>query len=104
MAVQSRFWLALGIAAGLSGCTVGPDYQFPEVAIPAMFGSSLREAVSQNTAPQSDAVRWWQTLHDPELNRLVERAIACNPDIEIALTRMQAVRTQQIVVIGAALP
>jgi NodT family efflux transporter outer membrane factor (OMF) lipoprotein len=103
MAVLSR-WVALGVAVGLCGCTVGPDYQFPEVAIPTVFGSPGREVVSQDTAPQPDAVRWWQTLHDPELTRLVDRAIACNPDIEIALTRMQAVRTQQIVVIGAALP
>ncbi len=104
MAIPSRFWLAFGVAAGLCGCTVGPDYQFPEVAVPTLFGSASREIVSQETAPQPDPVRWWQTLHDPELTSLVERAIACNPDIEIALTRMQAARTQQIVVIGAALP
>jgi NodT family efflux transporter outer membrane factor (OMF) lipoprotein len=104
MAAQRRFWLACGVAAGLCGCTVGPDYQFPEVAVPALFGSASREVVSQDTAPQPEAIRWWQTLHDPELTSLVERAIACNLDIEIALTRMQAVRTQQIVVVGAALP
>src|SRR5271166_168996 len=104
MAVQRRLWLAVGVAAGLCGCTVGPDYQFPKVAVPALFGSAAREAVSQETAPQPEPVRWWQTLHDPELTFLVERAIACNPDIEIALTRMQAVRTQQIVVVGSALP
>ncbi len=104
MAVHRRLWLAFGAAAGLCGCTVGPDYQFPDISVPAVFGSSSRKVVSQVTVPQPDAVRWWQTLHDPELNRLVERAIACNPDIEIALTRVQALRTQQIVVLGSALP
>jgi NodT family efflux transporter outer membrane factor (OMF) lipoprotein len=104
MAVQGKILLALGVAAGVCGCAVGPDYQPPEVAIPAVFGAPPRQIVSQDAAPDPDAVRWWQTLHDPVLNRLVQRAIECNPDIEIALTRVQAVRTQQIVVIGSALP
>ena len=104
MAVQCRLWLAMCFAAGLCGCTVGPDYQFPEVAVPALFGSASRELVTQETAPQPEPVLWWQTLHDPVITRLVEQAIACNLDIEIALTRMQAVRTQQIVVVGTALP
>jgi NodT family efflux transporter outer membrane factor (OMF) lipoprotein len=104
MAVQRRFLLALSAAAGLCGCSVGPNYQLPEVSVPVLFGSAQRQVVSQDTLPEPDTLRWWQTLHDPELNRLVERAVACNPDLEIALTRMQAVRTQQIVVAGNALP
>jgi NodT family efflux transporter outer membrane factor (OMF) lipoprotein len=104
MAVRRKILLALGLAAGVCGCTVGPDYQPPEIAVPALFGGQPRQTVSQEQAPDPGVIRWWQTLHDPELNRLVERAVACNPDIEIALTRMQAVRTQQIVVIGSALP
>jgi NodT family efflux transporter outer membrane factor (OMF) lipoprotein len=104
MMTKRGLWLAAGVAASLSCCAVGPDYQVPEVLIPVHFGSSWRTAVSQDMLPQSDCVRWWQTLHDPELNRLVELAIAGNPDIEIALTRVQAARTQQIVVLGEALP
>jgi outer membrane protein TolC len=49
-------------------------------------------------------VRWWQVLHDPQLNWLIEQAIARNPDIEIALTRVQEARLQQNVVLGAMLP
>ncbi len=104
MAFQRRFLLALGVAALSCGCTVGPDYRFPEVGLPVNFGASSREVVSPVTAPEPECVRWWQTLNDPELNKLVERAIVYNPDLEIALSRVQAVRTQQIVVIGDALP
>lgn len=104
MAVQRRFLFALSAAAVLSGCSVGPDYQLPEVSVPVLFGSTQRQIVSQDRLPEPDVLRWWRTLHDSELNRLVERAVACNPDLEIALTRMQAVRTQQIVVAGYALP
>ncbi len=104
MGVHRGFMRALGVAAMLGGCSVGPDYQPPEIALPTVFGTSSREIVSQESAPNPEIVRWWQTLRDPELDRLVERAIACNPDLEIALTRVQAVRTQQIVVVSSALP
>lgn len=104
MAAYCRLSLACCFAAGISGCSVGPDYQPPEVSLPSLFGTTSREIVSQETAPQPDFVRWWQTLQDPELDRLVGQAVACNPDLEIALTRIQAVRTQQIVVVSNALP
>ncbi len=104
MAVHRQLLLALGVAAGLCGCSVGPDYQFPEVSLPVRFGASSRATVSPATAPEPESVRWWQTLHDPELDRLVEQAVAYNPDIEIALTRVQAVRTQENIVISSALP
>ena len=34
--MPKRWWLLLrvGLAAGLSGCAVGPDYQPPDVSIP----------------------------------------------------------------------
>lgn len=104
MATNSRLLLAIGLAGALGGCAVGPDYEPPDVALPVHFGTVSREIVTQADAPQPDIVRWWQTLGDPELDRLVEQAIACNPDVEIALTRVQAVRTQQIVVVSSALP
>src|SRR5208337_5301380 len=103
MAVYRRFLLACS-AAALCGCAVGPDYEAPEVALPSLFGVASREIVTQETAPNPETIRWWQTLRDPELNRLVEQAIECNPDLEIALTRVQAIRTQQIVVLGSMLP
>jgi NodT family efflux transporter outer membrane factor (OMF) lipoprotein len=104
MVTTSRRMLALGVATTLCACSVGPDYQIPEISIPVAFGSAARTTVLQDPEAQSESLRWWRTLHDPILNRLVERAVACNPDIEIALTRVQAARTQQIVVIGSALP
>ncbi len=100
---KSRFLIACTVAA-LCGCTVGPDYYLSDVEVPVSYGSSWKAVLTQEDLPQPEIVRWWRTLHDQELNRLVERAIECNPDIEIALTRVQAFRTQEIVVIGNALP
>ena len=54
--------------------------------------------------PTADLVRWWQVLHDPQLDGLIERAVASSPDLEIMLTRVHEARTQEIVVLGAMLP
>ncbi len=100
---KSRF-LAVCAVVGLCGCAVGPDYYLSEVEVPVSYGSSWKAVVTQDDVPQPAILRWWRTLHDRELDSLVERAVACNPDLEIALTRVQAFRTQEIVVIGNALP
>jgi NodT family efflux transporter outer membrane factor (OMF) lipoprotein len=104
MGTRCRALLVVAAFVGLSGCAVGPDYETPIVGIPKLFGkASLIPAVAGDPAA-ADFVRWWQVLHDPQLNALIERAIASNPDIEIALTRVQEARTQQVVVLGAMLP
>jgi NodT family efflux transporter outer membrane factor (OMF) lipoprotein len=84
------------LCAALTSCAVGPDYQPPTPALPGHFAApaSTFNPVSQ----------WWRTLHDRQLDSLVERAIANSPTLEIALDRLQQARAQEAVVIGAALP
>ena len=50
------------------------------------------------------ATDWWKSFGDPELDSLIDRALAANFDLEIALTRLQEARTAEIVVEGGALP
>src|ERR1700692_883095 len=85
--------------AGLAGCAVGPNYHEPKPTTPGEF-VALGEAGRQTAAaarPVVDLNRWWQSLDDPELDSLIDRAIGANPDIEIALTRLQELRTGQAV-------
>src|SRR5258706_710364 len=104
MATPFRALLLTGAFIWLSGCAVGPDYEPPVVAVPEVFGTaSLTPAVA--SAPlTADFVRWWQALHDRQLDALIEQAVASNPDIEIMLTRVQEARTREIVVLGGMLP
>jgi NodT family efflux transporter outer membrane factor (OMF) lipoprotein len=103
-------WLSLlaGVAASLSGCAVGPDYQSPDISVPTSFGATSKTSSYAASAAAvtsgGDFVRWWQALNDRQLNALVERAVASNLDIEAALTRVQRARTEEIVVLNAALP
>jgi len=91
LVTKSRFLVVCAVAA-LCGCAVGPDYYLSAVEVPVSYGSSWSTDVTQDDVPQPEILRWWRTLHDRELDNLVERAVACNPDIEIALTRVQAFR------------
>jgi NodT family efflux transporter outer membrane factor (OMF) lipoprotein len=97
------------LAAGLGGCAVGPDYHPPSTPVPESFAA----AASPNANPAApnaasgaivDAANWWHSLDDRELDSLVERAIVANPDIQIALDRLQEARTLQAAILGTALP
>ena len=119
MAAPARVWrceltemkaaraLSLGVlAACLAGCAVGPNYHVPETVTPREFIGSAEAGgpAAPAARPAVDLTQWWQALNDPELDSLIDRAIRANPDIEIALTRLQEVRSQQGVLVGDALP
>jgi NodT family efflux transporter outer membrane factor (OMF) lipoprotein len=102
-----RVILAMSLAAGIAGCAVGPDFVEPEMKVPAAFAffNSAHPSKAGIDAAQAERIgSWWKTLHDAELNSLVERAVAANPEIEAALDRVQQAREREIAVFGAALP
>jgi NodT family efflux transporter outer membrane factor (OMF) lipoprotein len=104
MGTRCRAIMIFVAAVGMSGCAVGPDYVPPTAAVPTSFGKSSLTGAYPKAPTPPDFVRWWQVLHDRQLNRLLEQAVVSNPDLEIALTRVQEARTQEIVVLGAMLP
>jgi NodT family efflux transporter outer membrane factor (OMF) lipoprotein len=90
----------------LAACTVGPDYRAPATTMPAGFAPpapTTRPLAVATTRPV-DIAQWWQSLDDPELDSLISRAVANNPDLQIALARLQEARTQEAAVSGSSLP
>jgi NodT family efflux transporter outer membrane factor (OMF) lipoprotein len=105
--MQAARSLRIGMLfACLAGCAVGPNYHVPKTTAPAAFIAVQEAGGSAKSAPGAtvDLGQWWHSLQDPELDLLIERAIHANPDIEIALTRLQEARTRQVVLVGDALP
>jgi len=98
-------------AASVVGCAVGPSYRTPDEHPPADFvavhGQLSMTAKPTSQAPQAQAVdfsSWWSSLDDSELDSLVRRAVAANPDALIALDRLQAARVYERGLVGAVLP
>jgi NodT family efflux transporter outer membrane factor (OMF) lipoprotein len=111
-AIKATLGFLTGLAVILSGCAAGPNYHTPKPDTPPAFvasGPANAAAPTGAAAPTTpaaapDPATWWRALNDPELDSLVERAIKSNPDIEIALTRLQQARNYEAVVLGHALP
>lgn len=84
------------VLIALAGCTVGPDYRRPETRV----GNAW---VEKGTPGQIDPV-WWQSFGDPELTRLIERALASGPDLAEARARLAEARANRDAVAGGRLP
>ena len=82
----------LFVALLAAGCTVGPNYRRPEppTGLPPQFGEA-----TTGSEPAPDLDGWWRTYDDPELNRLIELALAGNPDIGIATARIAQARAAE---------
>jgi multidrug efflux system outer membrane protein len=83
--------LVLGVcSAMLAGCTVGPNYQRPEMPSPDQyrFVDSPQQATSLADAP------WFQVFDDPALQALIKDAIASNLDLRAAVARVEEARAR----------
>src|ERR1700726_2766760 len=87
----------LGI--GLAGCTVGPDYQSPEIAAaPSRTALENLDVPSRTVEGKIDST-WWKRFRDSRLSSLVERLVAQNLDLKTAAERVvQGVAQRQIAV------
>jgi NodT family efflux transporter outer membrane factor (OMF) lipoprotein len=95
----------VALALATSSCAVGPDYHTPQVALPDAFLPPVVQLAQKGSGqPPAGLAEWWRAFRDPELDSLISRALDSNLDLEIALTRLQAAETQELVVIGRALP
>jgi outer membrane protein, multidrug efflux system len=72
----------------LAACAVGPDYRRPEVATSDQF-----VGVDGAQFSTADVEReFWKGFNDPQLNEIIERALAANHDIRIASARLREAR------------
>src|SRR3546814_15332345 len=76
------------IALALAGCTVGPDFERPQVTAPSDWSSwrsgdpSLHAAPAANEAPLP--ADWWRAFNDPVLDAPQARAVSGSPDLRTA--------------------
>src|ERR1700704_521653 len=74
---------------------LSPTYAPPQYVVPASWhGSSpFVEAMPTDSELRPD---WWKLYDDPVLNRLVEQAMAVNPDLQAAAERFVQARNMMM--------
>jgi NodT family efflux transporter outer membrane factor (OMF) lipoprotein len=79
----------VAVSVALSACSLAPQYQRPQVGIPGAWSEAAGSAaIGENATP------FWRELGSDELNRLIDRALAQNLDLEAALHRIEQARAQ----------
>jgi len=93
-----RCAIALWLVVPLSACMVGPDYQRPEVDVPAAwrFGATEAGAITN--------IAWWDQFEDPVLSSLVRTALANNKDVAVATANVDQAAAQYGIVHSAEFP
>ena len=82
---RTRLALLLGAGSLLAGCASVPDLP----ASPALLPASQLQ--SQQTLPDSHGewagAHWWQRYQDPQLDQLMQEALAQSPSLDSARAR-----------------
>jgi len=95
---RNPYWFLL--LSGLSGCAMGPDYHEETPAVPVHWqadeqvtkpGQSFAEA---STDPET-LKTWWKSFGDAGLDSLMDKALADNLDVKMALARIDQARAER---------
>jgi multidrug efflux system outer membrane protein len=84
-----RFFTQLIVFAlllSLSGCMLGPNFQRSEYEGPNKY------RFDTSNATQTVNIRWWELFNEPELDTLINTALANNKDVIMAAGRIELAR------------
>jgi NodT family efflux transporter outer membrane factor (OMF) lipoprotein len=83
----------------ITACSIGPQYQRPEVRVPAAYKESppisFKAADGWKAARPSDDLsrgQWWEVFQDPELNALEEQVDISNQTLAVAEAQLRGAR------------
>jgi multidrug efflux system outer membrane protein len=80
------FLIGLLVTALVGGCTVGPNYKRPEIALPPAWRTAA------GTSDSLADLAWWQLFADPVLQKLIRMALQNNNDLQLAVARVSEAR------------
>ncbi len=73
----------VALSFGLTACTLTPDYERPELDLPAEFYEPAESGQELANLP------WWELFDEPALTALIEAALLNNRDLEVALYQIE---------------
>ncbi|MFO7788507.1 MAG: efflux transporter outer membrane subunit [Halospina sp.] len=83
--MRRKLLATLALPLFLAGCAVGPEYEEPQVDLPEEWP----DEVLLTGEERADWSNWWHRFDDPVLNRLVERALDDNLNMQLQYQRLQ---------------
>jgi multidrug efflux system outer membrane protein len=91
MNMKTSIWL-LALAAMLSACSMAPRYERPTAPIAASYpDGGQAQGANARTATE---IGWREFFTDARLKKLVERALANNRDLRVAVLNIEVARAQ----------
>jgi len=97
--LKARWLILASLALALTGCSIGPNYHRPQIAVPDQF----RDAPVAGANSIADT-KWFDLFQDDTLKRLVTTALANNFDLRIAAERVLEARAQYRITGAGLLP
>ena len=92
--MRKGFLVVLLALGSFTGCTVGPDYRRPAVAVPEVYRGASENQQAQARAASLADLPWWQVFQDPVLQDLIRTTLQHNYDLQLASERIMAARAQ----------
>ena len=104
-----RFLPALLVTAALAGCTVGPNFHRPTPPSTAVYQPAMEQQQPVSGQPAASigvgpGQHWWVAFGSPELDALVDRAIAHNYSLAASNATLAAARDEWHAIAGRRLP
>ena len=88
--MRKSFIAVAGIAAFVTGCTVGPNYHRPSIQSPATFRAPT--PLPAGEAASLADLKWFEIFKDEQLQELERTALVQNYDLRDAIARVEAAR------------
>jgi len=86
----------------LEGCTVGPNYHKPRIAVPPLYRNA--PPPQAGSADSLADLKWWEEFKDPVLQQLIRTGIERNYDVRVAAEEIIAARAQVALSRSSQLP
>jgi NodT family efflux transporter outer membrane factor (OMF) lipoprotein len=100
------------LTLALAGCAVGPDFHRPAAPADAGYLTTVPTDVGGGDAGTAQRLaldteipaQWWDLFHSPQLNALVEDALAHNPTIDAGRAALRQANESTRAQVGAYFP
>ena len=96
---MKRYVVLLIVALLTTGCTVGPRYKRPAIAVPDSYRGATAEQAPQSQIAVRQAIplgeqKWWDVFQDEQLRKLIRTALQQNYDLRIAASHVLEAQAQ----------